>query len=292
MDVLLFNPNAGGARKLGITAKTLLWKLGKKAINVELPHCGTEEEMIQAAAGASGRVIAAGGDGTVHALLQNAGQCGVIQLAIIPLGTANHLANALGIPSDVDSAIDIIAEGYSKDIDLGKVNGNVFSQAAGAGLHARAFHIYGERKDKNRMDAATAVISTYTEWKPQLMRVVIDGESYLEEVTQVTAANTPMYGGRFMIAPDAKVDDGLLDVVIVGSLNKIEIMQYGMAAMSGTLSQLPKTYTTKAKRIEIAAVREKEEIEVHADAQPVGYTPKTIQVLPRCLNIVVPKEKA
>lgn len=290
MDVLLFNPHAGRLSKEEVTADQLLEGLGDRGIDAYAKSELSREE-IAAVTEASGRVIVAGGDGTIHALLKSSGGCGRLRLGIIPGGTANHFASSLGIPADVDTAMNTIALGHTKRIDLGKVNGTVFSQAAGAGFHAKAFHLYGERKEKSKLDAATTALKLLADWEPQLMRVVIDGEPYVEELTQVTAANTPDYGGIFTIAPDAQVDDGLLDVVILGKLTKPELIDYGYAAIHGAVGSFPKTYTTRAKRIEIASVLP-DPIEVHADAQPVGYTPATIEVMPGCVEVIVPEERA
>lgn len=290
MDVLIFNPHAGIIKYYGITAEQLLEKLEAKGIHATIPHYLTDDEMINVAAKAEGRIIVAGGDGTIHTILKAAGRCHAMKLAIIPSGTANHLAMALGIPISLDKAIDAIRNGHMRQIDLGKANGTIFSQAAGVGIHAKAFHVYGEHREKNRLDAAQAVVSTLMEWKPQLMRVEIDGEQYLEELTQVTAANTPVYGGRIKIAPDAKIDDGLFDVVIVKKLTNMEIIEYGLAAISGTLSQMPKTQIIRGKQIKVTSMGN-EQVEVHADAEPIGYTPVTIEVLPGCLEVVVPQEE-
>lgn len=288
MDILLFNPSAGAIAKSGLTPEHLIEMLGAKGVNAYIPHYITEDEMINVANKASGRIIVAGGDGTVHKILKAAAQCHAVSLAIIPIGTANHLANTLGIPQEIEAAIDIIAAGYTRHIDLGKVNGTVFSQAAGAGLHARVFHTYGEHEEKSAIDAASAAFKTWTDWEPQLLHIVIDGEPYIDEITQVTAANTPIYGRSFNIAPEARIDDGLLDVVILGKLSKFELVEYGLAIMAGRAADLPKTYTTRARKIEINSVLD-EPVEVHADAEPVGHTPAVIEVLPGCLEVTVPK---
>lgn len=288
MDILLFNPHAGKLMKEGISADQLLARLEARGILAQLRDDCTKQDAL-AVAESHGRVIVAGGDGTVHNILKAAGGCGLLRLGIIPAGTANHFASSLNIPTDIDAAIDVIAAGYTKWIDLGAVNGTVFSQAAGAGLHARAFHIYGERREKSKLDAAATAAKLLAEWEPQLMRVVIDGEPYVEELTQITAANTPYYGGIFTIAPDARIDDGLLDVVILGKLTKPELIDYGYAAMRGAVANLSKAYTTRAKRIEIESVAS-EPVEVHADAQPVGHTPAVIEALPHCVEVIVPEE--
>ncbi len=288
MDTLLFNPNAGKAKKIGLTPEDLASRFYARGIEVEYPPCATEAEILDAATRSGGRVIVAGGDGTIHALLQAVDRCRALRLGIIPVGSANHLANALGIPTDIDAAIDVFAEGHTREIDLGRVNGVVFSQAAGVGFHAAIFRAYGERTEKSRVDAISAAIATFSDWAPQLVRVIIDGVPYVEEVFQVTAANTSMYGGQFQIAPDAVIDDGLLDVIIVGSLNKVEIIEYSVAAAMGAHLGLAKTYITRAKRVEVAAVGD-EQLAIHADAMSVGFTPAEIEVLPGCLQVVVPE---
>lgn len=290
MDVLLFNANAGRVKLFGITAGQILSKLRDRGIDVTAPQPPTNGAVISSAIESRGRIIVVGGDGTIHKVLQAAEGCRVIKLAIIPAGTANHLATALGIPSDLDAAIDIIAAGHTRCIDLGTINGTVFSQAAGAGFHASAFHLYGEHKEKSLTDAVSAVVTALGSWEPQLMRVVIDGTPYLDELTQITAANTPVYGGVFHIAPQAVLDDGLLDIVILGNLNKLELVEYGLLAMDGAISRLHKTFTTQARRIEITTVGDTE-VELHADALPAGHTPAVIEVMPKCLDVVVPMEQ-
>ncbi len=271
----------------GMAPEELAEKLGARGVAVEV-RVPSNEDDIASIAQTGARIIVAGGDGTIHSVLKAAGACG-LRLGIIPGGTANHLATSLGIPLDIDAAIDIVAAGRTRRIDLGIVNGTVFSQAAGAGLHARAFHIYGERREKSKVDGASAAVKAIVDWQPQLMRLIIDGEPYLEELTQVTAANTPDYGGIFTIAPDARIDDGLLDIVMLGKLTKLEIIEYANAARNGTIAGLPKTYTTRARKIEIATMRP-EPVEVHADALPVGYTPATIEVMPGCVEVTAPEE--
>ncbi|MCE5198500.1 MAG: diacylglycerol kinase family protein [Armatimonadota bacterium] len=288
MDILLFNPNAGSVENLGLTADQLLAKLQERGVYATIPPGEINEDVVRDALGSGARIIAAGGDGTIHNLLKTAAGCGFPNMGIIPLGTANHLAVALSIPNDIDTAIDIIAAGHTRRIDLGRVNGTVFTQAAGAGLHARIFHDYGERKEKKPLDATAAAARALAGFQPRLMRVVLDGQPYIGELTQVTAANTPAYGRSFVIAPDARIDDGLLDVVLVHSLTKVEILAYAQAAMQGRLSEMKKTYVTRAQKVEVYSV-EAEAVEIHADAQPVGHTPAVIEVIPHCIEVTAPE---
>lgn len=291
MDILLFNANAGRIKLFGITAEQIISKLENQGVNISSLHLDSDEAVVNSAIEAGERIIVAGGDGTIHRVLQATKGCRVVKLALIPAGTANHLANALSIPSNLDAAVDVIAGGRTRCIDLGVINGNVFSQAAGAGFHASAFRLYGEHKHKSMSDAVSAIMTALGSWEPRLMKVVIDGIPYTEELTQITAANTPAYGGIFNIAPQAVLDDGLLDIVVVGNLSKLELVEYGLVAMDGAVSRLPKAFTTRARRVEISTVSDMP-VEIHADALPIGYTPATIEVMPKCLDITVPKEQS
>lgn len=289
MDTLLFNPKAGAAQRLGLTSEQLLGALESRGIRAGIPQEEmTEEETAEFARQARGRVIVAGGDGTIHCVLKAVNTCPILQLAIIPMGTANHFATALNLPTDVTEAIDVIARGHTRRIDLGTINGTVFTQAAGAGMHARAFRIYGEQLEKRALDAAATAFEIARSCEALAMRVRIDDLELCYELSQVTVANTPTYGRLFTVAPDAKIDDGLLDVVIIGRLSKLELMEYALAAITGTLSALPKTETYRGRRIEIEAAGN-EPVEIHADATPAGFTPATVEVLPGCLEVVVPE---
>lgn len=279
------------AKKIGLTQDVLGEKLSDKGLEFEILESASDQQMAEHASRASGRVIVVGGDGTIHSLLQAVNKCGAMRLGIIPIGLANYLAKALGIPTGLEAAIDVIVAGHTRRIDLGKANSTIFCQAAGVGFHAAVFKAYGEHKEKSTLDAMNAALSTLVDWTPQLVRVIIDGEPYLEEVTQVTASNTPTYGGQFTIAPEAVIDDGLLDIIVVGKLNKVEVLEYAAAALRGGIRSLSKTHATRARTIEVAAVAS-EEIPLHADAVAVGYTPAAIEVLPGCLEVMVPRGDA
>lgn len=112
-----------------------------------------------------------GGDGTIYQAVQRP-VCLEVELGLIPLGTSNNLAIAAGIPLEVEAAIATIVEGRSKRIDLGRVGEKVFTQAAGAGFHAEAFRLYGERREKSLGEAIRAFVRATALWRPQPMTIM------------------------------------------------------------------------------------------------------------------------
>lgn len=214
--------------------------------------------------------------------------CLDVRFAILPLGTANNLARAVGIPMDIEAAVETAANGVERLIDLGTANGKVFTQAAGVGFHAHAFHVYGHHRDKSLIDASRAFISALRDWHPQPMRITIDGVDYMEDAVQVTAANTPFYGRHAFIAPEARVDDGLLDVVIIsGCKSKFELIGCIVKVMEGMSPNASNVTRVQAKHVDIAPL-DSAEIPAHADAEPIGYAPVSIEVLSSCLRLMVP----
>lgn len=286
---LLFNPISGRAKSERITASSLIEKFRNKGIKIDHIETETADGVpdIVNNPPADCLLVVAGGDGTIYHVVQKP-ECLHLKLALIPLGTANNLANTVGIPSDIEQAIDIIANGVLKRIDLAKAGDRVFTQAAGAGFHASAFHIYGDHQRKSILDGTRAFFSALKAWEPQPIEVIVDGETFTQEAMQITVANTRVYGWRIPIAPDARVDDGLLDIVIIGSLSKLELIENAIKSMEGKGINSSNVKRVRGKRIVINPLSDIP-IPVHADAEPIGYAPVTIEVLPACLRLIVPK---
>jgi len=287
---LIFNPHSGRAKAFGLTSRNLLELLSAHGLNaqelntLEYDGVGCAVNSLEM----DSVCIVAGGDGSLYNALQGEA-CDRIVFGILPLGTANNLANAAGIPMDLESAIKVIASGVEKRIDLGLAGGKLFTQAAGAGFHAQAFHAYGHHRNHSLRDAVKAFFTTLKNWHPQRLLIRVDDESHIEDALQVTVANTPVYGRRLSIAPDAKIDDGLLDVIVIkGPMSKLEIVKCLIKLMDGMPLDPSNVMHVTAKRVHIESFLE-EDIPVHADAEPIGYAPVTIEVLSSCLRLLVPK---
>ena len=237
-------------------------------------------------------VIAAGGDGTIHAVAS--GLIGTKStLGIIAMGTMNNLANSLSIPDTIEGACAIIAKGETKKIDIGNINDHVFLEVAGIGLEAVLFPAAEEIKSRGWLStirgAFDGIVALFS-FKPASVKVSFDGHrSRSYRVLQVTVCNSPYYGVHLQVAPGTLMDDGLLDVVIYKNFSKLEFLQHGISITQGKRILEPKITRRKVKTLRITADYP---VAVHADGVVHGHTPALISVTPGALSVRVPIQVA
>ncbi len=237
-------------------------------------------------------VIAAGGDGTIHAVAS-----GLIKsestLGIIPMGTMNNLAHSLGIPSTLEEACAIIGKGESHAIDVGHINGQIFLEVAGAGLEAALFPAAEEIKQSHFLSTVRGAIGglfTLLTYRPSRLKISFDEtqkRSY--HALQVTICNAPYYGAHFAAAPQAVMDDGMLDVVIYRRFSKLEYIKHAISISQGRRDFQPKIRYLRVKSMRISS---EYPLAIQADGQPHGSTPATIGVIPGALHICVSATQA
>jgi YegS/Rv2252/BmrU family lipid kinase len=233
-------------------------------------------------------VIAAGGDGTIHAVAS-----GLIgresTLGIIPLGTMNNLAHSLGIPLQVEAACAIIAKGETRAIDVGKINEQVFIEVAGIGLEAALFPAAEEIMRSGILSTVRGVFSgLFTLFAFQTIKLKIsfdDKKRRPYEAIQVTICNAPYYGAHFQIATNIVMDDGELDVVIYKNFSKLEYIQHAISISQGRRVFQPKITHRRVKSLRITADHP---VEIQADGLPYGYTPATVTITPGALRVRTP----
>lgn len=230
-------------------------------------------------------VIAAGGDGTIHAVAS-----GLVgresAMGIIAMGTMNNLAHSLGIPTTIEEACRVIAQGDTRAIDIGKINGQIFIEVAGLGLEAALFPAAEEIKSSNLRSTIRGVVSglkTLFTYKPIKLKMALDGqERHHYNAIQVTICNAPVYGAHLQAAPDALMDDGLLDIVIYKNFSKLEFLKHAISISQGRRELQPKIKRRRAKTLRISADHP---IEIQADGMPHGTTPAIITITPGALRV-------
>jgi len=224
--VLVFNPNAG--HKLGIDTNSG----GPEEVQAALRAAGvpfdarpTERAghatQLARQAVAEGRalVIAAGGDGTVNEVADGLANTGAV-LGLMPLGSVMNVARTLWVPRDLAGAARTIAQGKVLAMDMGRIRDRFFLEAAGVGLDAGLFG-YFERLEKGA--SPVAVLRAGLRFLRQIgsPRLIIEHDDGRLETraSMVSVANGPYVGAAYAIAPDARIDDGLLDVVVFRHTN-------------------------------------------------------------------------
>lgn len=163
-------------------------------------------------------IIAAGGDGTVNEVVQGiAEQDYRPQLAIIPVGTTNDFARALGIPREIQKAVDVILEHNVRSLDIGKVNDQYFMNIAGGGkLTELTYEVPSKLKTMlGQLAYYLKGIEMLPSLKPTKVKIEYDGKVLEEEIMLFLVSNTNSVGGFEKLAPAAKMDDGYFDLVIL-----------------------------------------------------------------------------
>lgn len=222
-------------------------------IHTESPGQGVDLARQAATAGYE-RVVAMGGDGTVdevaNGLLLAGEQGHQAVLGVIPVGSGNDFAYAVGIPGDLAGACQRLAEGKVRTVDMVRVTvdgqPHIFDNSVGIGFDA---DVSLETRKMKRLHgfpmylwAVFRVLGTNHKW-PYPMRITVDGQPLPNQaVTLITVANGPRAGGGFYLTPDAQPDDGLLDVCVADRLGRLGILQLLPHAMKGThVNQKPVT---------------------------------------------------
>jgi diacylglycerol kinase (ATP) len=248
----------------------------------------------QAAAEGYDVVIAAGGDGTVSEVAN--GLAGSeVALGMFPIGTTNVWALQMGIPPfwplrqhSLLEAAKVLAEGYTRRVDLGQVNGRYFLLWAGVGLDAKVTEEV-ELQAKKRLGGLAFVIAgivVIREFAGTKVQVTIDGCEVNRRAVLVVASNAQLYAGIVRLATQARLDDGLLDVLIFKGQGFPAILRHIFSVLTKRHLRDPEVEYYQARRVEISAAKP---LSVHADDEPFTTTPVEIGIVPGALRVVVPK---
>ena len=235
-------------------------------------------------------IVAAGGDGTIHEVINGfmlaAEKDQTATLGIIPLGTANDLAYGLQLPFDAAGACQRIAAGNTRLIDIGTVNGNFFDNNSAVGLEPVVTINHEQmRSVKGNLRYILAALKAIMQAKPWQMRLVWDEGSYAGPVTLVSVGNGRRSGGFFM-TPHAEMDDGLLDVVFDVGLTRWQLLTVFPQTLKGTHIDHPRVRYLQTKSLSITA---SPSTPIHADGEIIDRKAVEINysILPGTLRIIV-----
>lgn len=238
-----------------------------------------------------GLVVAAGGDGTVHEVV-NGLMAGDVDarpaLGVLPLGTANDFARSLDLPQDLEGAVDVLREGRPRPMDVGEIvrpEPHHFINVAVGGFSGRLrAHVDEERK---RAWGLLAYVRSAAEALPELeayrVTVEVDGRSETLDVYQVIVANGRRTGGNIAVAPEARLDDGLLDLVLIRAVDPAELVVLGPQLLLG---QHLDNEAVEARRAERVSLRSEPRMRFRADGEEIGEDPVEFRVLPGALAVM------
>jgi len=233
------------------------------------------------AAGVDG-VVAVGGDGLVNIALQVVGGTEV-PLGIVPAGTGNDIARSLGlVPQDAPAAVRPVLAGQTRVIDLARANGRWFGGVLGSGFDS----MVNERANRmswpsGRSRYNLAILAELRTFRPVPYVLELDGERVETEAMLVAVGNGPSYGGGMRVTPDARLDDGLLDVTVLGPISKPEFIRVFPTVYKGTHVSHRAVTVRRARRVTLSS----EGVTAYADGERVAVLPVTCDAVPGALHV-------
>jgi len=285
--LLLVNPSAGRGRvgellpraEAALRANDVEYRL----VRTESLEHGVREATAAAAAGEVCVVMSGDGlIGQVGGALAGTG----VPMAVMPGGRGNDLARVVGIPTEPEPAARLIVAGATRRIDVGEANGRRFLCIASCGFDSDANRIANETKIvRGKLVYLYAALRALAAWKPARFTLELDGERHELTGYAVAVANSKAYGGGMFIAPDAELDDGVLDVVWTEGVSKLRFLSQLPKVFKGTHVENPEVGVRRAAEVKVSADRP---FAVYADGDHITDLPATIKLLPKALELIAP----
>jgi diacylglycerol kinase (ATP) len=284
---IIANPKAGHGRGRRAVAR-LRSVLDARRIDYHLlltEGPGHAVELARAAvASQPSRLTVVGGDGTLSEVINGVLGTGV-EIAIIPAGTGNDVARTMKLPyNDLLDSVDIALSGRSRAIDIGAERERCFVSGFGVGFPSLVAE--QSRRVKWLGGSAAFAIAVFTalhRMRPIRIRLILDGEGEDLTCTSVLVQNTPYTGGGLLIAPDAVVDDGWLDVVVIGPIRKLDLLVNFARVYEGSHRHHPAFSVYRARRVQIET---DELLPKMFDGDVFGSAPVDIEVRCGAVHIV------
>ncbi len=254
-------------------------------------------------------VVAVGGDGTIHEVVNGFFEDGVpvrpeAALGVVPFGTGGDFRKTAGIPRDLDAAVGILGRGARRQIDVGVLEFRrgsttgarescVFINIASFGISGLVDKIVNGSSKLlgGRASFFLATARAALQYKNQRIRLVLDGnqaDAISLTVNSVSVANGRFFGGGMMIAPRAELDDGMFDVISIGDASALDMLKNGLHVYRGTHLGLPYVTSWRAARVEAFPADAGTDVLLDVDGEAPGALPATFSLLPRALSLLVP----
>lgn len=229
-------------------------------------------------------VIACGGDGTAREVATGVMNSDAA-MAVVPMGSGNDFAKALNMSFSLDESVEIIRRARSKTIDMGRCNDIYFVNSFGIGFDGLANYYASHTRLKGLLRYIWGALKANMHQDPMQVTIAMGEEMRTESLLMITLANGRVEGGSFIVAPDARHDDGLLDIVTVAPVSRIILPFLLPLLFFGQQYRVSRFRTFRAAKLRIRLDRP---AYIHADGEIVD-SPETefeVEVLPSALNVI------
>ncbi len=295
---LIVNPSAGGGRALRAApaVHSALQASGVGVRRVDTCDVGHARELVREAAVRGETVAVLSGDGLVGVAADELRAVPGAVLAVLPGGRGNDLARVLELPGDPVVAAEAMAAGRPRSLDLGVVTeqregaaGRAFVGIASAGFDSDANRIANEAPAwLGGLVYAYGALRALLSWRPARFELELDGgERHTLTGYSVAVANSRAYGGGMYLAPEAMLDDGMLDVVVCEATSRWRFLAMLPRVFKGTHVELPEVRTFRTRELTVAAERP---FVMYADGDPIGTLPVRVSALPAAVTVLAPAD--
>jgi diacylglycerol kinase (ATP) len=294
--VVVTNRYAGGGRAARVLREACARVGVQPSDAIETTHDAGFAERLQRAVTAAERpvtVVCVGGDGTLSMVVNALASPGDVTLAVVPAGSGNDFALALGIRT-LAHALEAVGGPHTQTVDLGTVNGRRFVNCVGMGLDGEIARTAAEIRKRGLARGlsyyAAALLGL---WKVRPVGAQIESEAFtgrMDDLLMLTVGNGPWYGGGYRGAPKAQLNDSLLDCYafanLPGGLRRLALMQ--LIRKGGHLAH-PVVTSLLTRTLDVTFDRE---IAMHVDGELTAATSAHITLVPRGLLFAVPRAVA
>lgn len=237
-------------------------------------------------------IIAAGGDGTINEIVNGIMRSGYpqnVKLGIIPIGGGNDFAKNIPYSKKLKVDIQIIRDGQTRLVDIGKVENYYFMNTLGVGFDAQVAISYTKNKWLNGFPGYLyAVLKAMIRKKSYNVILHINGDTFEQNALLVSVGNGICCGGQFYLTPDASIDDGEFDFCVVDKLSRREIIKFIPKGIKGTHTTLDEVHMYKGKEITITS---ENDLPLYLDGELPDLADRKqihVEILPRTIQLIVP----
>lgn len=285
----IINPASGPKTKLDVAAQ----------IQLHLDHEKFSHEVVyteraghapglagEAAKSGCAIVVAVGGDGTVNEVARGLLHMDTA-LAILPRGSGNGLARHLQVPMVLQAAIEVLNQGKATSIDSGSINGHPFFTTAGIGFDAYISSVFAGNRKRGLQSYVELVMKEVRNYRHLPVKASINGTVIDTDCFVMAFANAAQYGNNAYIAPEADIQDGLLDVCLVRKLDIIKALNLSYCMLTNQLAHADSAEYFKTTHVHVET---EEPMMFHADGEYMGKTSAfDVQIQPLSLKVVTPQ---
>jgi diacylglycerol kinase (ATP) len=287
--LVIVNPAAGSRKSLRLLPDIKQWlSQSPHEVLFTIPESPDEmrSEMMKAPDRGIDAFLPVGGDGTVHQALPAIAEA-KIPLGFLPCGRGNDFARNIGLPSKLQKSCSLPSNPSFHQVDLPRINNIPFVAVTYVGFDAEVNKLANDGRGYlgGTLGYIICVLKTLKNFRPFEIEITIDDHCFRERVMMVTVANAPFYGGGMKIAPDANMNDGLLNICIAKEISKLELLWEFPKVFKGTHIYHPRIMMKSGRRIRLTS---DEPRNIYADGEYVDHLPADCTIGNQTIHIMSP----